>query len=176
MSTVTNIKYKGAVSVKIHIGDKTVSLKSINSGTDYLKKSICKFLSGNYGGNPDIPQYLDLRKRVPNSNRWETYLNETIAITGKKFLYVVEDAELDIHNNWVARFNAAIPRNALKDSVSAGSEDEFRLYLYGAFDSTDISERYHDLAYIGISSDDLSRITPGTQALVEWSMQIFTNE
>ena len=171
MSTVTNIEYKGTVAVKLHIGDKTVSLKNTNAGTDYLKKSICKFLSGNYGGLPDIPQYIDLRKKI-TEERWDTYLNETIVLTGKKFLYVNEDLELGISNNWVARFTAAIPRASLKEAISSG---EYRLYLYGAYDSNDSSERYHDLAYVGVSSEDLARITPGTQALIEWSMQIFTD-
>lgn len=176
MSNKTRLTYRGDVAVRLKIGSKVIDVKGYNSGTAYLKKSICKFLSGNYGGAPDIPQMIDLRKKdssmpdVPAS--WKTCLNQEIILTGKTFL-IEDNNDLGINNNWVARFTAAIPRAALIDAISADDvTNSYRLYLYGSFDELNISERYHDLAYIDISAESLSRITPGTQALIEWSMQI----
>lgn len=168
----TRVMYKGTATIKLVLGDKVVLLKNKNSGTDYLKKSICKMLSGNYGGDADIPQKIDLRKYDSSSDSWVTYLNQEIELTGKTFLYIENDPELKIDHNWVARFNAAIPYSAFLDPVSDRDESLYRLYLYGSFDETDITERYHDLAYIPISAYSLSQVTEGTQMLIEWNMQI----
>lgn len=169
----TDLSYRGIVKFKLKIGDKTVSVTQKNNGTDYLKKAVCKFLTGNYGGNADIPQLLDLRQKLAGTDpeRWITCLNQEIVLTGKTYLQTT-DSELGIDNNWVARFTAAIPYAALLEPISDASTDQYRFYLYGAYDSADVYERYHDLAYIDIDAPSLSRITPGTQALVEWSMQI----
>lgn len=174
MSNITDITYKGTVSVKLQIGNKVVAIQSKNTGTDYLKQAICKFLSGNYGGNPDIPQRIELRKRVEvagGGERWSNILNEEIFLSGKTFLKTTDEL-LGIHDNWVARFTAAIPHSALMEAVLPGDNDNYRLYLVGAFDDSNIQERYHDLAYIAVDAADVARITSGTQALVEWSMQI----
>ena len=167
----TNLNYKGIVKLDLKIGDKIISFKTFNNGTDYLKKAFCKFLSGNYGGNADIPQMLDLKKFDSESQTFKTYLNQEIILTGKTYLYT-SDSQLGINNNWVARFTAALPYNALLEPIQDTDTNEYRLYLYGSYDETDINERYHDLAYIKVTAEALSRITEGTQALIEWSMQL----
>ncbi len=166
-----NFGYRGIVRLNLKIGDKIISVITKNNGTDYLKKAFCKFLSGNYGGSADIPQMLDLRKLDENNNIWRSCLNQEIILTGKTYLKTT-DAELGVNDNWVARFSAAIPYAALISPIEASDSGSYRLYLYGTFDSTDVNERYHDIAYIDIDALSLSRISPGTQALVEWSMQL----
>lgn len=162
--------YKGSVKVKIKINNKYYTVYNHNSGTEYLQKSFCKFLTGNYGGEPDIPQLIDLRRQDPTYSQWTTCLNQEIGLTGKTYLKTT-DAELGLNDVWVARFTAAIPYSTLIANVTEGFTN-FRLYLYGSFDGDDSSERYHDLAYIDISKETVEKITPGTQALIEWSMQL----
>ena len=167
----TNLGYKGIVKFKLKIGGKIFNLTSFNNGTDYLKKSFCKFLTGNYGGNPDTPQLLDLRKFDTDANKWITCLNQEIVLTGKTYLQTTDEA-LGINNNWVARFTAAIPFASLIEKILDSDTHQYRFYLYGSFDESDISERYHDLAYVNVTAESLSQITEGTQALLEWSMQL----
>lgn len=167
----TSLNYKGSIKVNLKIGDKIVTLTGFNNGTDYLKKSFCKFLSGNYGGEPDIPQMFDLRKYDTVNHIWRSCLNQEIILSGKTYLKTT-DSELGINDNWVARFTAAVPYAALVEPIDESDTGDYRFYLYGSFDSSDVNERYHDLAYIPVEPSSLSRITPGTQALVEWSMQI----
>ena len=169
----TDLGYKGIVQIKLKIKDKIINLTTKNNGTDYFKKAFCKFLTGNYGGNPDIPQMLDLRKKIEDSSvvKWVTCLNQEIILSGKSYL-LTTDSNLGIDDNWVARFTAAVPFDALLEPISDTDTSEYRFYLYGSFDSKDIDERYHDLAYINIDAESLSNITQGTQALLEWSMQL----
>lgn len=169
----TSLGYKGIVQIKLRIKDKIVDLTIKNNGTDYFKKAFCKFLTGNYGGSSDIPQMLDLRRKVEEASveKWTTCLNQEIILSGKTYL-LTTDSSLGINNNWVARFNAAIPYSALLDPISDDDTGEYRFYLYGSFDNKDVEERYHDLAYIDIDAQSLSNITEGTQALLEWSMQL----
>ena len=171
MMNNVNFGYKGVASLKLKINDKIFEIEHTNNGTDYLKKSFCKFLSGNYGGNADIPQLLDLRVFDDSASKWLTCLNQEIVLTGKTYLQT-SDPQLGIDNSWVARFTAAIPYASLLEPISDTDSREFRFYLYGTFDSTDVNERYHDLAYIPVEASSLSRITEGTQALLEWSMQL----
>ena len=171
----TNLGYKGIVKLDLKIGDKVVTFKSFNNGTDYLKRAFCKFLSGNYGGNPDIPQMIDLRKYDETNDIWRTCLNQEIVLSGKTYLKT-SDSELGVDNNWIAKFTAAIPYAALIEPIQQSDTSDYRFYLYGAFDSNDVNERYHDLAYISIDATSLSRISPGTQALVEWSMQLLNTD
>ena len=172
MSNTMNIAYQGNVNVKLVIGGKIINIESHNEGTDFLKKSICKFLSGNYGGEADTPQSLDLREYDAEAEKWITCLNQEILLTGKKYLLTNDDA-LGITNNWVARFTSAIPNDALRHT-NFSSNVQYRLYLVSGFDkdNPDASHRYNDMAYVQISYEALNRITPGTQALVEWNMQI----
>ena len=166
-----NFGYKGVVRLNLKINNKIISITSSNNGTDYLKKAFCKFLSGNYGGSADVPQMLDLRRLDTVNNIWRTCLNQEIVLSGKTYLRTT-DAELGVTDNWVARFTAAVPYAALISPIDSSDDGQYRFYLYGAFDDNDINERYHDLAYIDIDTTSLSRISPGTQALIEWSMQI----
>ena len=62
--------------------------------------------------------------------------------------------------------------SALKDAILEDSLEKYRIYLYSGYDSSDSNEPYHDIAYLNISANDLSRIVPGTQAIIEWVMQV----
>ena len=171
----TDLNYKGVAKVSIKIGDKIVTLNSFNNGTDYLKKSFSKFLTGNYGGNADIPQMLDLRKYDSDNDIWRSCLNQEIVLSGKTYLKTT-DIELGINDNWVARFTAAVPYASLIEPIQPNDTSSYRFYLYGSFDTEDVNERYHDLAYINVDVSSLSRITTGTQALIEWSMQLLNTD
>ena len=57
----TELYYAGKIKLYINIGNKTIEVNAKNAGTSTLHESICRFLAGQYRGNYDIPQYLDIR-------------------------------------------------------------------------------------------------------------------
>lgn len=167
----TILKYIGDVTVKIKVGDKVITLDNHNNGTPLLNKIICKFLTGNYGGIHEVPQYLDLKYNSnpalsEESKTWETYLSTQIALTGK----VYEQSEK--YNNWIAKFTAVIYHNNLLNGISENDPGEFKLVLLSGYNSTAPDTSYQVLAELAIESYMLARITPGTQAIIEWVMQI----
>lgn len=172
---VTDIKYEGRVNIKLKLNNKVVSIASCNSGTSYLQKIICKFLSGYGSSESSIPQTIQLRKATGSSgNPWSSYvtcLNQEVYLSGKKYQEDTYTEGSSTVTGWIARFNASIPYSVIMQNtiVSGGS---YRLYLVSDFDSNDMTERYHDIAYVDIAYSSLASITAGTQALIEWDMHI----
>lgn len=175
----TNIAYKGDVVIRLVIGGKTITLRNKNEGTKDLKKGLCQLLVGYDVRDTYTPQNIDLRKKVVSNGssnsegEYISFLNRQIELTGKTCLYIENDTELGIKGNWVARFNAAIPFKALMNEVKGDEDSEYELVLYGNYDANEFDNKFHDLAKIKVSASDLARIKPGTQALIEWNMQIF---
>lgn len=170
MSNETNLSYTGNVSVKLLINDKVVEINDHNLGLPYLMKAFAKFVTGNYSGESDIPQFLDLRKFVDTEGvqEWETSLNQRVPLSGRLFEY----NEKQSPPNWIAKFTGVINHSVLKDTILEDSLEKYRIYLYSGYDSSDSNEHYHDIAYLNISAKDLARIVPGTQAIIEWVMQV----
>jgi len=53
LQETTSFGYKGMVNLKLKIKDKVINISQHNTGTNYLFKSIYKFLTGNYE-KPDM--------------------------------------------------------------------------------------------------------------------------
>lgn len=171
MLNETVLSYLGNVTVKIKINDKIIKLEDKNAGLPLLRKNICKYLTGNYGGTSEIPQFLDLMYNADPSldedhKTWVTYLSNQISLTGKVFEYSAK------YDNWVAKFTAIINHNNLLNDVAENDPGEFKLVLLDGYKPNDPESSYQPLAELHIESYMLARITPGTQAIIEWVMQI----
>lgn len=162
----TTLGYTGLVTFKLKLGDKIITLKRHNAGLPALMKSICKFLTGQGDQEHEIPEFLDLRRRlVDTGDPWDTFITQQVSCgtTGRIYEF---DSEL---SNWVAKYSFSIPYSILVDYVEVDdTAHEYRFVLY----AEDAEGNPLDLAYIPISAAELSRITPGLQAVVEWSLQI----
>lgn len=163
----TILNYMGNVVVKLKIGDKIVKLENKNSGTEALMKLLCRFLTSNTPSKSETPQFLDLQY---NSNAesdekvWESYLSTPISLSGKVYKY--EDG------NWVAKFTAVLYHNNLLNDISESDSGEFRFVLTSGYSSDEDIGSYVPLAALSVEAYTLARITPGTQAIIEWTMQI----
>ena len=161
---ITNTWYKGTVNVKLKIKDKVFSYQSHNEGLPGLFESFARIMSGNYRGDCDIPKYIDVRKLVTGTQ--DTYLSfltlNRLPLTGAS--WSVNDA-----GEFVANFTAIISSDMLYSQVPATSTDTFKLYLLT--DNEDKTGK-RDLARLDIPADQLSRIVPGVNAIIEWSMKL----
>lgn len=162
----TTLSYRGDVKLKLIVGNKIIEVDRHNSGTLDLMKSICKYLTGNGVPQYETPQFLDLRRQSTSGDTdWDTYLTRQISVgtSGRSYEY---DSTL---SNWVAKFSFSLPYSALVDYIEADDTAyNYRLYLYAEDESGSIV----DLAYLPITAQELSNITPGIQAIVEWQLQI----
>lgn len=166
MSNKTIVKYKGYVQLKIKINDKVITVKDHNNGLPYLQKVFCNFLIGNLITIEDIPECLDVRRQENGSSPWVSYLLSKIHLTSKSWNIETEGGV----DNYIATFTAVIPSTSLIQPISKSDTGNFRLYLQtGALSPT---TGYNDLAYLDISAEELSKISPGTQAIIEWSMKL----
>lgn len=167
MKNMTNLFYNGFVSVSIKINDKLINLSNHNSGLPTLNRSFCNFITGNTTTIEDIPEYIDLRYN--NGESWESILISRIHLSGKSWTY---DSSLQ---NYVAKFTGVISYNYLSRLISRTDTSLYRLYLYSGslgLDSLGNPTGYYDLAYLDIDAETLSYLSPGTQAIIEWSMQL----
>lgn len=162
MINMTNVAYLGNVKIRLKIKDKIFEIINHNEGLPELSKSFAKFITGGLITVEDIPQYLDLRKYIDNN--WQSQLNTRISLSGKYFDY---DESI---GNWVARLTGVISANYLSNPISRDDTSTYRLYLLSG------SNPPAPLAFIEIGADTLSNLTPGTQAIIEWNMQLVNIE
>lgn len=167
----TILNYIGDVTVKLHIGDKIVELEKHNTGLPLLRKTLCKFLTGNYEGPHELPQFLDLQYNAnpslpEDAKIWVTYLSSRISLTGKVY---EKNSKFD---NWISRFTAIINHTDLLNDISESDPGEFRLVILNGYNSNSPENSYKPLAQLPVDAYMLARITPGTQAMIEWVMQI----
>lgn len=153
----TSFSYMGNVTLTIKVGDKLVELNNHNAGTTLLMKSFAKFLSGNYSGISDIPELLDIR-----DSNGASILSSLIPLSGKYYEFSSS------HNNWISRFTALINSSSIIRQIE--SSQTYTLHLCSGYDS--ISLTNNNLAELEVSAEDLQTISPGTQAMVEWTMQV----
>ena len=159
----TSLIYKGVVDVRLIIGDKVIDISNHNQGTPNLMKILAMFLSGN-GNNSLTPQYLDVRRKnttdadVPEN--WETCCFHEISASSRIYEYV--------DSNWQSVFTFSLSSSNLTDYVDASdTSHNYRFYLCSKEDVNLV-----ELAYLDATVDELSKITPGIQATIEWRMQI----
>lgn len=161
---ITHAWYQGTVNLKLRIKDKTFSYQSHNEGLPGLFESFARIMSGNYRGDCDIPKYIDIRKLVAGTQ--DTYLSfltlNRLPLTGSS--WSVNDS-----GEFVANFTATITSDMLYSSVPATSSDQFKLYL---ITDTEDKTGKRDLARLDIPTEQLSRIVPGVNAIIEWSMKL----
>lgn len=161
---LTHAWYSGSVDIRLKIGDRVFSYNSHNEGLPGLFESFARIMSGNYRGDCDIPKYIDIRKLVPGSqNTYLSYLTiNRLPLTGSSW---------SVNNNgeFVANFTAIVSSDMLYSQVPATSTDTFKLYLIT--DNEDKTGK-RDLARLDIPTEQLSRIVPGVNAIIEWSMKL----
>lgn len=161
---ITNTWYKGTVNVKLKIKDRVFSYNAHNEGLPDLFESFARIMSGNYRGDCDIPKYIDIRKLV--SGTQDTYLSyltlNRLPLTGSSW-------SINDNNEYVANFTAIISSDMLYNQVPATSTDTFKLYL--TTDNEDKTGK-RDLARLDIPAEQLSRIVPGVNGIIEWSMKL----
>ena len=150
------LPYKGSVNVKIKIKDKIISFENHNAGLPLLGKSFAKFITGNPITDEDIPYYLDILKDggAPENS----ILVNKLHLSGRYWEYD--------NPNYVAKFTAVVSYSSLKSVINRADTGEFKLYMYTAGAAPEA------LATMDITAEALSLITPGTQAIIEWSMML----
>lgn len=170
MDNLLTLGYLGNVSVKLNINGNEINFQNHNAGLPYLSKIFSKLITGNYEGQFDLPEYVDLRAYSSDDTTFSDpilCLSSQLPISGKVYEY---DSSV---GNWVAKFTAVISHEALIDEISENSSNIYRVYLYSGYDDSNLDgDYYHDIAYITVQAKDLAKILPGTQAIIEWTMQI----
>lgn len=167
MGNITKFIYSGHVNLKIKIGDQIYEMNNHNEGTPFLMRSFAKFLAGEMNIESDTPQFLDLQKGKDSGDgklKWETYLTKTVELTGREWYQNGLDT-------FACKFTATIPYTALSAGISSDDQSKFRLSLYSYEGADKI-----DLAYLGVTAQSLCRIAPGTQAIIEWVMEVNNEE
>ena len=170
MSNITQLQYQGNVTISLKIKDKVKKLKLHNNGTAALQEIFARIMANDSDSTAEFrnmtPNYLDLC-RSSDGEEWYTCLLDIINIPT-----TARRATIDDNNEWVARFTATIRYDDLIVPIESTDTDKFRLYLYYMN-----SERGRaDLAYLDVSAIDISKISPGTQAIIEWDMKLKVNE
>lgn len=171
MKNLTQVLYRGKVDISLKIGDKTIRMSSHNNGLPYLQRAFCNFIVGNMITIEDIPEFLDLRKQIVANGAWQTCLLSRVHLSGKSWS---ENTTSQGTNECIATFTGVLAYMNLKEAIPRGDTSSYRLYLYSG--SLSDTTGYDDMAYLDITADELSRISPGTQAIVEWSMKLLIGE
>ena len=166
---ITGSKYVGSLSLKIK--DKNNNIKVIksshNEGTINLSKLFAMLLSGYPEAMSYVPKFLDLQFSSDNGITWLSYLKREVALTAISYYL---DSSLS-PANWVFSSTAVISYSNLRDPVSPESPYGFRFALKTDNIMNAIIPR--ELAYFyNITAEELSNIEDGTQAIIEWKMQL----
>lgn len=173
-NNLLTLGYIGSVNVHLNINGHKVDINTHNAGLPYLSRIFAKLITGNYEDQHDLPEYIDLRSYHQDDTAHEhpnLCLSSQLPISGKTYEY---NSEV---KNWIAKFTASITHDNLISEISEDSQDLYRIYLYSGYDPDNLDgEYYHDIAYIDVQAKDLSKIIPGTQAIIEWSMQIVNTQ
>lgn len=155
----TKIKYSGLVNLNLKINNKIININKNNSGLPDLFRLISKALAG-YDVSDEKPSYIDLRY-MNSSGEWESCLSKKQSISQLSY---------NLNNgSWITKASSTIPYSSLiiTPISSLGENVPFRIFLMN---------KRNDLAFIDIDSTDVYKITPGTQALVEWVLKIFNSD
>lgn len=183
-SNLTNLLYVGYVDFKIKVNDRIVHVSRHNKGLPGLQRAFCNFLTGNSITHDDVPQFIDLRYSstgMYDFDRDHTLLLNKLPLTGRSWeegKYVYGDNEEE--STYIAKLTAVLSSNSLirKISNTESATTDFRFYLMSGSNGTinGVASGYFDLAYVDITAEALSLIGPGSQAIIEWSLQLLTGE
>lgn len=180
-SNLTNVLYVGKVSFKLKIKDRIVEYANHNKGLPALQRAFCNLITGNRITNTDVPQFMDVRYSLDGGATFPTensILLNKLPLSGKsweegQFIYTDESEE----NVFTAKLTAVLSSNSLKERISSDDQSRlYRIYLISGTNGTINGEvnGYFDMAYLDISAESLSLVMPGTQAIIEWSLQLLT--
>jgi len=168
-AVVTSSKYVGSVSIKIKDkdGDIRVIKTNHNEGTLNLSKLFAMMMCGYSESLNYVPKFIDLQYSSDSGVTWLTYLKKEIPLTAiSHFL----DTSLN-PSNWVFSCTSVIPFTSLRDPVRADDPYAFRFVLKTDKIMSPVISR--ELAYFyNITAEELSNIEEGTQAIIEWKMQL----
>lgn len=154
----SNLSYKGEVVLKLNVAGKVIQIKQHNEGTPYLMKIICQFLTGNFPGNAYLPQYIMLEVSDDGGTSYSDFLNSKQPLTAPNYDYT--------GGNWVASFTAVINYANLLEVITPDDPRLFRLTMKSGTSTAD------DVAHISVAAVDLSKISPGTNLILEWKMAV----
>lgn len=182
-SNLTNLLYVGYVDLKIKINDRVVHTSRHNRGLPALQRAFCNFLTGNDITNEDVPQFIDLRYSSKEENKFDktnTLLLNKLPLTGKSWeegKYIYQDSSQE--STYIAKLTAVLSSNSLIRKISSAEDDtlNFRFYLLSGSNGVvngDAISGYFDMAYLDVTAEALSLIGPGSQAIIEWSLQLLT--
>lgn len=157
----SDLTYKGIVTLKLNILGRSIEISRHNAGTSYLMKIIAQFLSGNAPGSASLPQYVMLERQPSGETEYFPYLNSKQPITSPTYSKVGD--------NWQASFTAVINYSNMIAVVTPEDTGTFRLVMLSGNVPSD------DIAYIEVSASDLSKISPGTNLIVDWKMIIMND-
>ena len=178
---LTNVSYVGQVNLKIKIKDKVITVGQHNKGLPALQRAFAKFITSNNITNEDVPQFMDLRYSPSTGDEdfsaSHSLLLNKLPVSGKSF----EEGRYIYHDNveestYIAKLTAVLSSNSLTAKISSSDDRKFRLYLLSGSDGIVNGEvsGYFELAYLNIDAEALSLIGPGSQAIIEWSLQLLT--
>lgn len=178
----TNTQYKGDVTLKLKLKNKTIELRKKNSGLLTLSKAFALYISNNSSKEDYIPQFIDLQwieypdqvSNIEDLSNWESFLLQPISLSGLSFSLqdkaYVEKGQINYQPNWVAVANARIPYSYLTSHQTLSSSSLFRLFLLTkGTDNLTIDRR---LCYVPITADEINRMTAGSELQVEWALQL----
>lgn len=146
-----NLKYSGTIKIQYIINGKLIESSYHNEGLEYLFKYLARALAGD-SVNSDRPVALDLRRL--SNGVYTSLLNTKSMLSG--IYYTKEQGE------WVTKATAVISNSQL-NTTTFSDTDIYYIYLC----STN-----GDFARLEIPASDLTRIRPGTQALIEWTLKV----
>ena len=145
------LEYCGNVKIRYIIKGKIVESSYHNEGLDALFKYIARALCGN-NVSGDRPISLDLRKFKDGT--YTSLLNTRSMLSGVYYTYE--------KGSWVTKTTAVISYSQLN---TTGFDESDTYYIY-------LCSENNDFARLQVTATDLSRIHPGTQALIEWTLKV----
>lgn len=183
MSTVsTNTEYKGDVTLKLKLKNKTIELRKKNRGLLTLSRAFALYISNNSSKEDYIPQFIDIQwieypnqvSNIEDLSNWESFLLQPVSLSGLSYSLqdkaYIEQGQITYQPNWVAVANARIPYSYLISHQSVSSTSLFRLFLLTKNNDSLIVDRR--LCYVPITADEINRMTPGSELQVEWALQL----
>ena len=183
MSNVsTNSEYKGNVTLRLKLKNKTIELRKHNKGLLTLSKAFALYISNNESKDDYIPQYLDLQwieypsqvSDIEDLNNWESFLIQPVSISGLSYALeskaYIEQGQLSYQPNWIAVASARIPYSYLTSHQTVASTSLFRLFLLTKDTDSLIIDRR--LCYVSLTADEINKMTPGSELQVEWALQL----
>ena len=183
MSTVsTNTEYKGDVTLKLKLKNKTIEIRKKNRGLLTLSRAFALYISNNSSKEDYIPQFIDIQwieypnqvSNIEDLSNWESFLLQPVSLSGLSYSLqdkaYIEKGQINYQPNWVAVANARIPYSYLISHQSVSSNSLFRLFLLTKNNDSLIVDRR--LCYVPITADEINRMTPGSELQVDWALQL----